>query len=198
MNRVLCAVLLLATAVTAPVQARNLSEMVADQIELKDAELRAKAAGPAGAMQAGAMPPGAPGGPAPAAAVAPAAQAQDGASRKIDAEDIQLIGVYGVGANLKALVCVKTVCSRDSAHTLVQGQHLGGWVLARLTPDQVVFERPHKKGKKPETREIYLSAPVTAQLANNGTGASGGTYMAPPTSGQAPLILPTRQPMQTH
>jgi hypothetical protein len=193
--------LLLATclfAILPPVHADNLAELVSRQIEAKDAEAKAKGVLPSyqgqgapaalAAMPAG-MPPGQPTDPTGAILA--------GADNDIRADDIQLIGVYGVSDDLKALVCVKvSACSRDTALTVVKGQHLRDWTVASLTPDVALFERPRKgRGKKaqPERREIYLStgvAPVSG--ASLGAGLAGQSVQrgAMPT----PLVLPP-QPM---
>jgi hypothetical protein len=183
--------LLLATCLFAifPAYADNLAELVSRQIEAKDAEAKAKGAllpsGQGAPTALAAMPAGTP----PGQPTDPTGAILAGADNDIRADDIQLIGVYGVSDDLKALVCLKVpACSRDTALTVVKGQHLRDWTVASLTPDVALFERPRKgRGKKaqPERREIYLSTGVAPVY-----GASLAGQPAQRGAMPTPLVLP--------
>lgn len=182
--------------------ADNLAELVARQIEAKDAEARAKAAPTQGGQAQpaptpiAAMPAGTPQGMPPESSGTFLSGGGD-----IRADDIQLIGVYGIGPALKALVCVRAVaCNRDSAVTLTKGQRIKDWELAALTPDHVSFERPRKgSGKKapPERREVYLSAAIAPLASSNSSGSpsqAGAFRTATPSTAPMPLIMPQGAP----
>ncbi len=186
--------LLAATCVLVPpAHADNLATLVARQIEARDAEAKAKGSSPGSSpilpgqgapAPMAAMPTGTP----PGSPTDPTGAILAGAN-DIRADDLQLIGVYGVGEDLKALVCVKvSACGRDTALTVVTGQRLRDWTVTRLTPDVALFERPRKgAGKKalPERREIYLSA---------GAGAVPGTGQAGQMAGRGGMTPPPVMP----
>lgn len=185
--------LLAATCVfVPPAHADNLAELVARQIEARDADAKAKGSLPTSPGQGAPAPMAAmPAGTPPVLPTDPTGAILAG-TNDIRADDLQLIGVYGVGDDLKALVCVKvSACGRDTALTVVTGQRLRDWTVTRLTPDVALFERPRKgAGKKvlPERREIYLSAGAgavpgagqTAQAGQTGQMAARGGMPPPP------------------
>lgn len=182
--------IVLAMMLSLQVHARNLADLVDETIATKDADIRAKnvAAGAgAPAPQGGAVPAGAPGpGPQPG----PSATSEPSV-RRLDVDDIKVIGVYGLGQTLNAVMCVRSVtCTRDSALILSAGQTLGGWRIAKVAADRVTIERTKKGSKSPDSRELYLQAPqpIPGQVMNGGQGRLQMDAGQAPT----PLVLPPK------
>lgn len=129
--------------------AANLAEMVEKKIEEKAAQDKAKEMGaaPLGVNSQAAI----------------ITSTPNKTRDDVTPDDLQVIGILGVGDNLKAKVIIKN----SPPISMMVGQALqGGWTLAHMTPNVVTFEKygtsKNKKNKKPERtvmarRQIMIS-----------------------------------------
>lgn len=147
--------------ISIPAYAENLADLIDKQIQLKAEEAKAKETAnnpifsPAGATNQ------------PIALVATTASRDE-----VKIGDIQVLGIMGVGEDLKAKVRVK-----ESQLTLMRNQTLqGGITLVSLSPNMVVFEKYEtaKKGGK-----SYQKLLLRKEILISGAGqyAGGGRAM---------------------
>ena len=94
---------------------------------------------------------------------------------EITPDDIQIVGIIGVGENLKAKVIIKNA----QPAAMIVGQSLqGGWVLASLTPNMAIFElrKPSKNKNQDSVVVARRQIMISGNSALNSQPSEGATF----------------------